>query len=140
MENNTYIYSAKENAFFIKTSAALFGGKWPDDAVDVANSVFDAFAVTPREGKQRLPDGNGLPSWHDIPPEVIDYAALADAEKDQRIASAKETISLWQSELLLGDISDEDRTALKAWVAYIKAVQQVDITAAPDIAWPEIPA
>ncbi|HBA8350087.1 TPA: tail fiber assembly protein, partial [Escherichia coli] len=37
-------------------------------------------------------------------------------------------------------ISDGDKESLIAWVQYIKAVQAVDTSTAPDITWPEIPS
>lgn len=43
--------------------------------------------------------------------------------KIQLIDEAKSTISVWQSELLLDMISDEDKEDLTKWVKYIKAVQ-----------------
>ncbi|MCV5289035.1 tail fiber assembly protein, partial [Escherichia coli] len=37
-------------------------------------------------------------------------------------------------------ISDEDKTSLIAWIWYIKALQEVDTSKAPDITWPAKPA
>lgn len=37
-------------------------------------------------------------------------------------------------------ISDEDKASLIAWMSYIKAVQAVDMSKAPDIIWPQIPS
>ncbi|MEX7607212.1 tail fiber assembly protein [Enterobacter asburiae] len=56
------------------------------------------------------------------------------------LSSARTTISIWQSELLLGSISDADKASLVAWLAYIKAVEDIDTSTAPDINWPEPPA
>ncbi|MCV5977603.1 tail fiber assembly protein, partial [Escherichia coli] len=44
-----------------------------------------------------------------------------------------------QTELQLGIISDEDKASLIAWMNYIKAVQAVDTSKAPDITWPDKP-
>ncbi len=46
---------------------------------------------------------------------------------------AKDTISIWQNELMLGIISDEDKASLILWLQYIKALQAVDTSTAPDI-------
>lgn len=69
-------------------------------------------------------------------------AEIAQAEdmKAQLLAQAQSTISLWQTKLLLGIISDEDRAALTGWISYIDALQAIDTGQAPDIAWPEPPA
>lgn len=63
----------------------------------------------------------------------------ADQKKAALLLEAQTIISLWQTELQLGIISDEDKASLIAWMNYIKAVQTVDTSAAPDINWPEKP-
>ncbi|KAA1141760.1 tail fiber assembly protein [Citrobacter portucalensis] len=70
------------------------------------------------------------------------HAANVEAAEQQKaalLAEAQTTISLWQTELQLGIISDEDKASLIAWMKYIKAVQAVDTSKAPDIAWPDKP-
>lgn len=68
-------------------------------------------------------------------------ALIAEAEqsKTQRLKEAKESISVWQTELQLGIISEDDKASLVKWLEYIKRVQAVDTTSAPDISWPEQP-
>ncbi|WP_199557896.1 tail fiber assembly protein [Enterobacter roggenkampii] len=63
----------------------------------------------------------------------------ADQQKAALLLEAQATISLWQTELQLGIISDEDKASLIAWMNYIKAVQAVDTSKAPDITWPDKP-
>ncbi|EIW7013771.1 tail fiber assembly protein [Escherichia coli] len=65
--------------------------------------------------------------------------AAAEQQKAAFLTEAQATISLWQTELQLGIISDEDKASLIAWMNYIKAVQAVDTSTAPDINWPEKP-
>lgn len=74
--------------------------------------------------------------------EAQQAADVADAKqkKASLITNAQATISLWQTELQLGIISDEDKASLIAWMNYIKAVQAVDTSKAPDITWPTPPA
>lgn len=70
------------------------------------------------------------------------HAADVEAAEQQKaalLAEAQTTISLWQTELQLGIISDEDKASLIAWMKYIKAVQVVDTSKAPDITWPDKP-
>ncbi|MDH1318802.1 tail fiber assembly protein [Enterobacter bugandensis] len=71
------------------------------------------------------------------------HAADVEAAEQQKAAlllEAQTTISLWQTELQLGIISDEDKASLIAWMKYIKALQAVDISTAPGITWPTPPA
>ena len=59
-------------------------------------------------------------------------------KRDFLINSAKDKISLWQSELLLGSINDQDKLLLNTWIDYIKALQDID-TSVVDVTWPELP-
>ncbi|HHT4575401.1 TPA: tail fiber assembly protein [Escherichia coli] len=63
----------------------------------------------------------------------------AEQQKTALLSEAQATISLWQTELQLGIISDEDKASLITWMNYIKAVQAVDTSKAPDIIWPDKP-
>ncbi|WP_407363744.1 tail fiber assembly protein [Enterobacter asburiae] len=63
----------------------------------------------------------------------------AEQQKAALLAEAQTTISLWQTELQLGIISDEDKASLIAWMNYIKVVQAVDTSKAPKITWPVKP-
>lgn len=65
--------------------------------------------------------------------------AAAEVVRAELLNAAKNTISLWQTELQLGSISDEDKASLISWLAYIKALQAVDTSSAPDMTWPTSP-
>ncbi|TLU69599.1 tail fiber assembly protein [Enterobacter sp. MF024] len=70
------------------------------------------------------------------------HAADVEAAERHRAAlliEAQATIGFWQTELQLGVISDGDKASLIAWMNYIKAVQAVDTSNAPDITWPDKP-
>ncbi|HDD9446311.1 TPA: tail fiber assembly protein [Escherichia coli] len=64
---------------------------------------------------------------------------VAERQKAALLLEAQATIGIWQTELQLGIISDEDKASLIAWMNYIKAVQAVDTSKAPDITWPDKP-
>lgn len=77
---------------------------------------------------------------------VIDEDALkrgqvqdAEQKKTTLLAAAKGAINLWQTELQLGLISDEDKARLIAWMKYIQTLQSIDTSTAPDITWPDEP-
>ncbi|EFI6528046.1 tail fiber assembly protein [Escherichia coli] len=63
----------------------------------------------------------------------------AERQKSALLAEAQSTISLWQTELQLGIISDDDKASLIAWMKYIQALNAVDTSIAPDIEWPVKP-
>lgn len=65
---------------------------------------------------------------------------VAELKKAELLAAAEMTISIWQTKLLLGIISDKDKASLIAWLAYIDDLNTIDTDTAPDISWPEPPA
>jgi hypothetical protein len=136
-----WAFSPSNTAFYSYTLKDLFDAAetWPTDAVDISDDVRGQFWVAP-EGKI-LGAVDGMPAWVDAPPPTYEEAvATADNTKSALLASARSTISLWQTEILLGSISDADKASLTAWITYIKAVQAVDTSAAPNITWPVQPA
>lgn len=70
---------------------------------------------------------------------VIDYPSIAEQERQYRMNVASDTISIWQTKLLLGRLSDGDKVKLNSWLDYIDALNDLDITKAPDIKWPDAP-
>lgn len=77
---------------------------------------------------------------------VTDSAAkhdgdIADAELYRQVllAQVDEVTSDWRVELMLGDISEENKKKLSTWMAYKTAVKTVDVSTAPDVSWPAVP-
>lgn len=62
--------------------------------------------------------------------------AEADKQKSALISSANAVTQVWQTQLLLGIISDADKSRLTEWMKYIQAVQAIDVSTVPDITWP----
>lgn len=137
-----YLYNPKNNAFYPYSLQEEYksSGSWPTSGVDVDESVFAEFSGEQPAGKIRIAGVGGYPAWGDIPPPTPDeLIAQAEAKKAELISDAKKTISIWQSELLLGEISDDDKASLTEWISYIKALQKVDSSKGPDIVWPDAP-
>jgi len=63
----------------------------------------------------------------------------AASEKSAMISEANSVTQAWQTQLLLGIITEEDKALLTEWMKYIQAVQAVNATDAPDIIWPQKP-
>lgn len=81
-------------------------------------------------------------SWILDPPYVRTHEdEVRDAEVYQRslIAEAEKTMSDWVLDLNLGLISNEDKQKLIAWRLYMKALDAIELDAAPDIEWPPKP-
>ena len=139
-----YYYSAKSNAFVAAGSTLLVTSTFAD-AVPVSNEIFAEFFVGEKDGKRRAASTEGLPVWEDIPPLTqgeLHAIAVQEAEnrKAQLLSEAVEITRDWQTDLLLGTISDEDKARLIAWRSYIKKLNEVDTSIVPDVNWPEKPA
>ncbi|TKI02169.1 tail fiber assembly protein, partial [Martelella alba] len=77
---------------------------------------------------------------------VTDTTAQKNAEitaakntQSELLSDAKNTISIWQTELSLGNITDADKTSLTTWINYIKELQEIDVNNPMDITWPDKP-
>ena len=97
-----------------------------------------------------LPEGFGIEaSWYykngEVLPVPVDYSQLAETQRQRLLAAAQDVISDWKTELELGIISDADKARLVQWMAYIKSVKALDLSAVTDeaafntINWPECP-
>lgn len=82
---------------------------------------------------------NGSEWVTDADAQKSGQVAAAEQKKASLLAEAQSTISLWQTELQLGIISDDDKVSLIAWMKYIQALNAVDTSTAPDIEWPVKP-
>lgn len=97
------------------------------------------------EGTTTMEPSTSYDTWNGsewVTDTEAQHAANVEAAEQQQaalLAEAQTTISLWQTELQLGIISDEDKASLITWMKYIKAVQAVDTSKAPDINWPDKP-
>lgn len=74
-----------------------------------------------------------------------EWQAKAEDQRQNLLKNAASIMADWRTELQLGAISDDDKASLIKWMAYIKAVKVVDISAVKDevgynaIAWPSQP-
>lgn len=144
MNNQTFVYSAKENAFYFAGSEIVFGSSWPADTVRIDQSIFDEFAVTPKDGKRRVAGADGLPAWESIPPptdEDIKADAVAEAERKKSAlkAIADDEISWRQDAVDTGIATAEEAAALTSWKKYRVLLMRIDTSSAPDIKWPAPP-
>ena len=138
-----YFFSAKNNAFFPKAMLDDYKSSgWDlDDVITVSDETFIEFSGMHPEGKTRGADSAGMPLWIDVPlPTKEQLIQIAEGEKQGLLTNAQRSISLWQTQLQLGIISDADKAKLIEWMHYITALQAVDTSTAPDINWPQQPA
>ncbi|EPK7688529.1 tail fiber assembly protein [Serratia marcescens] len=137
---NMYVYSAKNNAFYplsmLEDYAAV--GAWPDDGIDVDESVFQAFTGQPPEGKQRG-SSKGLPCWVDIPPPTAEQLrASAERRKASLMASAAKAMAPLQDAEKLGIATEEEAALLRSWEVYRIQLYRLDTTL-KTVTWPKEP-
>ncbi|MDW4578787.1 tail fiber assembly protein [Atlantibacter hermannii] len=107
--------------------------------VEISEADYSALFAAQQAGKVIANDGQGNPVAIDEPaPTEAELQSAAVYQKQRLLDSALQVTSIWQSELLLGSISDTDKASLTAWIAYVKAVQAVDTTKLP-VTWPTQP-
>ncbi|EMF8441905.1 MULTISPECIES: tail fiber assembly protein [Enterobacter] len=138
-----YIYDAKTNAFYpveLKDSY-LAKGIWPENGVEVDEVIFAEFQ-NPPEGKMRLADNEGYPSWADTPPPTHEeQLAAAEAEKQSLLSQANDYINSkqWPGKAAIGRLKGGDLTQYNQWLDYLDALEAVDTSGAPNIKWPTSP-
>ncbi|EJA5727947.1 tail fiber assembly protein [Salmonella enterica] len=72
----------------------------------------------------------------DTEAQHVANVAAAEQMKSELLAEAQGTISIWQTELQLGVINEDDKASLVKWLAYIKLLQAVDTSTAPNLNLP----
>lgn len=114
---------------------------WP-----VGNSVSEIPAFEVPKGLDI--DGNWMFDGKSIVPRTYtaeEWRARAEQQRQSLISAANTTTADWRTELQLGIISHDDKPSLVKWMAYIKVVKALDVSAVKDeagynaIAWPEQP-
>lgn len=139
----TYQFSPSENVILPLDLKELYlkAGTWPVDAIDITDAQATEFMGDPPEGKKREAGSNGAPEWVDIPPPTHDEEVeAAEQHRQQLLREIDEVTADWRVELMLGDISDEDKDKLSEWMEYKKMVKAVDSSTAPAVTWPTEPA
>lgn len=72
-------------------------------------------------------------------PSHAELVQIAEGEKTNLLSAADSVFLEWQTKLLLNIASDDEKSAVIAWVNYKDAVRSVDTQQAPNITWPEQP-
>lgn len=136
------VYSAKNNCFFYERELSLYKSAGWDisDVLTIPYSqYFEFIQDRTLEGKMRIAGIDGMPAWGEIPPLSEDEVIKEiERQRNSLLTQASNTISIWQSELLIGVISDHDKKSLIAWIDYIKAVKAVHASVLP-VKWPSKP-
>ncbi|HGY2939394.1 TPA: tail fiber assembly protein [Citrobacter freundii] len=71
--------------------------------------------------------------------QIRNHLAVAEAERDSRMAEVTTRIDWLEDAQKDGDISVAEEKELATLRAYRTALRRLDLTTAPDINWPEVP-
>ncbi|MGV8925694.1 MAG: tail fiber assembly protein [Ewingella sp.] len=72
---------------------------------------------------------------------TVNYVAIAEAQRNSLLNTAKNKIITWQTKLAIGrKLTDAEKSELNAWLDYIDALDAIDTSLAPDIEWPTSPS
>ncbi|RBQ35504.1 phage tail protein [Rahnella aquatilis] len=141
--SSLYVYSPLTNGFYPRELREVYddAGSWPDDGIAVSDVVYREYqTLPPPEGKVRVAGNDGLPAWADISaPSVAELKAEATATLSALMAKANAAIAPLQDAVDIDDVTEAERTSLTAWKKYRIALNRLDLSAAPDIAWPAYP-
>ncbi|CZU93895.1 tail fiber assembly protein [Enterobacter hormaechei] len=126
-------FSKSSNGFFLDS----INENMPADIVEISADLYNALMTGQQNGGKVIEsDDDGYPIL--VSPEV-NHIAQAENQRAQLLATADDVTADWRVELMLGDISDEDKAKLSVWMEYKRKVKEVDTSLAPDIDWPEPP-
>ncbi|MDC9593493.1 tail fiber assembly protein [Xenorhabdus sp. IM139775] len=137
-----YTYSAKNNMFYLLSIKQNYinAGTWPDDGIEVVESVFLEFAADrPPQGKRRIAGADGLPAWANIPPPTSGELQQQAERKKRHLLDAADTQIMRLTRITRRKMATDDEiNLLNNWELYSIELTRLNC-AAPDIQWPEQP-
>ncbi|HCR9761236.1 TPA: tail fiber assembly protein [Citrobacter koseri] len=105
----------------------------PPDVIYITDEFYFGLMDGQSHGKTITPNGTEPPYLVD---PIVDDVASAEHYRQKLIKQIDDTTADLRVELMLGDISDEDKVKLSEWIAYKKVVKNFDVSTAPNIEWP----
>lgn len=136
------VYSPSGNLFYVTEWEGSYGDSWPQDCVDVTEVQFNEYSAKAPVGKIRVAGKDGFPCWGDIPPPTHEEkVAVSEAEKQSRIDQANAYINgrQWPGKAAMGRLTDVERSQYNEWLDYLDVLEEVNISTAPNVIWPEKP-
>ncbi|MFU2315958.1 tail fiber assembly protein [Rahnella sp. PCH160] len=141
---NDYFYSANNNSFYaaqLKIDYEESANGWPEDAIIISNETYAALLEGRYKGKKIIADYNGNPILSEpVPPTQQELISEAKSNLELLMTAANYAVAPLQDAFDIGDATGEELTLLKAWKTYRVTLNRLDLSTAPDIIWPEIPA
>ncbi len=140
---NNFYFSPSTSSFYPEELMDSYkeSGTLPDDLIPVSDDIFLIYSGVPPVGKMRGANSERQPVWVDTPAQPREQQiALAESQKQALIAEANQKTQMWQTQLMLDIITEEDKANLKEWMLYVQQVQAVDPSLGAGVVWPTPPA
>lgn len=139
-------YSAKTRGFYVETMKidGSYADCWPSDAVLLTNEEVNAYwQQSPPPGRE-LGSVGVRPAWVDLPAltaeeitvQKAEFVTQAKLKKSKLISDASDEIEILKDRIEFGQ---DKATELKLWKSYRIALDDIDVSTAPDIEWPAAP-
>lgn len=121
----SYFYSKENNAFYPESLKQDYenGDGWPEDAKEISDELYLALMVGQSSGKMIVSNKSGFP---ELAERTVNWQEVAETKRDSLLLVAKDITSDWRTELSLDLISEEDKSMLVKWMAYIQQVKSLD--------------
>lgn len=135
MANNIY-YDAKSAGFYLEG----INNEIPSAAIKVSIEDYEILLAGQEAGKEINPNQNGYPTLTD-PPVLSQEQQLLIATNNKILlmSKASDAIGPLQDAVDLGVSTAKEDKSLKSWKQYRVDLNRLDISAAPDIQWPQLP-
>ncbi|HEE9788909.1 TPA: tail fiber assembly protein [Enterobacter soli] len=136
-------FSASMNGFYpdIWKESYEKAGTWPADAVEISENWHDYLVRKQGNGKNVSANEYGQPVLADQPPPTREeLISQAEEIRATLMASASAVILPLEDASELDIATEEEAETLLRWKRYRVMLSRLDISAAPSIEWPELPA
>jgi hypothetical protein len=131
-------YSSSASGFYPEDID--YGSNSPNDLVTISHDLYLSLLEGQSSGKVITAGDDGMPFLADPPaPTAAELVTAAERKKVSILQSINAKTQIWQTQLVLGMISDIDKATLIIWMKYAQAICAIDASTAPDIEWPIAP-
>ena len=132
-------FSASRRGFFLDDyiKDGTYGSNLPNDLILMTSDENNIYRLGNPEFGYMLGDDGGRPAWVNIPMGTMND--IFESERKGRMSNVNDEITILQDAIDLGMSTDEEKTRLLTLKKYRVLLARVDISNAPNVAWPEYP-
>lgn len=131
-------YSATTNGFYPSElkDDYMTAGTWPDDGVEISESVYQALMDGQDSGQEIIPGEDGMP---ELFTPAVDHVSQTGTQRAALLKEADNIIRMLERAVRSGIATDEEKASLEAWEEYSVLLYRINPDKYPDIDWPQKP-